>query len=89
MLWQIQPDGVRTLTGTAVLAAYRPGMERAWTSRTEEGVRGNMATAAVAFMAVAASLLGVSGLTGPTGTHLLLAFGAVVALNLTRAQGRD
>lgn len=52
-------------------------------------MRGNMATAAVALIAVAASLLGISGLAGPTGTHLLLAFGAVVALNLTRAQGRD
>lgn len=42
-----------------------------------------------ALLAMAASLLGVSGLAGPRGTHLLLAFGAVVALNLTRARERD
>ena len=36
-----------------------------------------------------ASLIGVAGLGGPTGTHLLLVFGAVVALNLTREQRRD
>jgi hypothetical protein len=42
-----------------------------------------------ALIAVTAALLGVSGLAGSTGTHLLLAIGAVIALNLTRAQGRD
>lgn len=36
-----------------------------------------------------ASLIGLTGLAGPTGTHLLLVFGAVVALNLTREQRRD
>jgi hypothetical protein len=36
-----------------------------------------------------ASLIGLRGLSGPTGTHLLLVFGAVVALYLTREQRRD
>jgi len=44
---------------------------------------------AVAVAAVGASLLGISGLAGGTGTHLLLVFAAVVALNLTRATPRD
>jgi hypothetical protein len=48
-----------------------------------------IAMAGGALIAVAASLLGVSGLAGPTDTHLLLAVGTVVALELTRAQGRD
>lgn len=52
-------------------------------------MHGKIAMAGLALIAVAASLLGVSGLAGPTGTHLLLVFGAVVALNLSRAQGRD
>ena len=48
-----------------------------------------IAMAGGALIAVAASLLGVSGLAGPTDTHLLLVVGAVVALELTRAQERN
>ena len=44
---------------------------------------------AVAVAAVGASLLGISGLAGGVGTHLLLVFAAVVALNLTRSTPRD
>jgi hypothetical protein len=39
--------------------------------------------------AIAASLLGLSGVTSATGTHLLLAVGALVALNLSRLPGKD
>jgi hypothetical protein len=43
----------------------------------------------VALAAVGASLVGISGLAGPTGTQLLLVFATLVALTLTRATPRD
>ena len=52
-------------------------------------MRGKIAVVGGALIAMAASLLGVSGLAGPTGTHLLLAFSAVIALSLTRASRQD
>ena len=39
--------------------------------------------------AITASLLGLAGVTGTTGAHLLLAVGALVALNLSRLPGKD
>lgn len=42
----------------------------------------------VAGAALAASLVGTSGLTNPAGSSLLLAFGAIVALTLTRHHPR-
>lgn len=44
---------------------------------------------AAGMAAITASLLGLSGVTGSTGAHLLLAVGALVALNLSRLPGKD